>query len=434
MVHRFTNARAVLRAASVTAVLAALPACSDDPVRTAREAERAPENVVAGHAGPQDRKGPAGLDSVFHDMGGRIPGFAGFYMGGDGAVNVMLVDRAQNGLARREVSERLGHTRGRALGHMNVKLVKYDFRRLYAYKQAIDASADDVGLTVSGICEERNRVCIGVRRGGGLEAARSLLARLGIPSDAVDVEEQDPVIARKLLSERFAPVPGGVMISSGCTLGYNAYYQGLRMFVTNSHCTDVFGSAQSPPLPLGQPDWNRIIGYEFNDPPTFPCSYNGRSYACRYSDAASYTYVDSVGYRLGRIARPYYTTISVDPANPEFRIINERAYPYAGETVSFVGRVSGWREGPVSHTCTDVTLHGVTMPNGTPIRLLCQDAIKVASNYGDSGAPMFYRTASATDVYLGGLLHSGTTDGYTWFSAMQNIEFRDNMGDYYTGP
>jgi hypothetical protein len=418
----------------MAAVLATLPACSDDPVRSAREAGRGPVNLMADRAGPEVRKGPVGLDSVFHEMGGRIPGFAGFYIGGDGAVNVMLVDRAQNGQARREVSERLGSTRGRALGHMNVRLAKYDFRQLYAWKEAINASADDVGLTISGICEERNRVCIGVRRGGGLGASRSLLARLGIPSDAVDVEEQDPVLPRKLLTERFAPVPGGVLISSGCTLGYNAYYQGLRMFVTNAHCTDVFGSAQSPPLPLGQPDWDRIIGYEFNDPPTFPCSHNGTTYACRYSDAASYTYVDSVGYRLGRIARPYYTTISVDPANPEFRIINERAYPYSGETVSFVGRASGWQEGPVSFTCMDVTLHGVTAANGLQVRLLCQDGFKAASNYGDSGSPVFYRTSSATDVYLGGLLHSGTTDGYSWFSAMQNIEFRDNLGDYYTGP
>lgn len=434
MLHRFAKAPAVLRAASVMAAFAALSACSDDPVLPVREAERSPENLAAARAAPEDRKGPVGLDGVFHELGGRIPGLAGFYIGEDGAVNVMLVDRAQNGLARREVSELLGRTRGRALGHMNVKLVKYDFRRLYAWKEAIEASADDVGLTTSGICEERNRVCIGVRRGGGLGAARALLARLGIPSDAVAVEERDPVIARKLLTERFAPVPGGVLIATeyGCTLGYNAYYQGLRMFVTAAHCTVEFGSTYGT-YPAAQPAWDRIIGYEFNDPPTFPCTHNGTTYACRYSDAASYTYVDSVGYRLGRIARPYYTTISVDPANPEFRIIGEKAYPYMGETASFVGRVSGWREGPVEFTCENVTLYPITA-NGVQVRLLCQDGFKAPSAEGDSGAPVFYRTSSVTDVYLGGILSSGTTDGYSWFSAMQNIEVNDNLGDYYTGP
>lgn len=431
MLHRFAKASAALRAASVAAALAALSACSDDPALPAREAERSPEDLSAARAAPEGRKGPPGLDGVFHEMGGRIPGFAGFYIG-DGAVNVMLVDRAQNGLARREVSEFLGRTRGRALGHMNVKLVKYDFRQLYAWKEAIDASTGDVGLTLSGICEERNRVCIGVRRGGGVAAARALLARLGIPSDAVDVEEHDPVVPRKLLTERFAPVPGGVMISSGCTLGYNAYYQGLRMFITASHCSETFGVSEF--LPMGQPNWDRIIAYEYNDPPTFPCTHNGATYACRYSDAVSYTYVDSVGYRLGRIARPYYTTISVDPANPEFRIINERAYPYTGETASFVGRVSGWREGVVGSTCVDVTVYQMTAANGLPVRLLCQDSFKALNQSGDSGSPVFYRTASATDVYLGGILHSGDANGNAWFSSMQNIEFRDNLGDAYTGP
>jgi hypothetical protein len=433
MVHRFAQAHTLLRAASAAAALASLAACSDDPVLSARDAASSPENLAAVRAAPQGRKGPVGLDSVFSEIGGRIHGFAGFYLGRDGAVNVMLVDRAQNGLARREVSELLGRTRGRALGHMNVKQAKYDFRQLYAWKEAIAGAAGDVGLTLSGVCEERNQVCISVRRGGGVAAAQALLARLGIPTDAVDVEERDPVTPHALLSDRFSPVPGGVMISSGCTLGYNAYYQGLRLFVTAAHCTETFGTPESG-NPMGQPDWNRIIGYEFNDPPTFACSANGTTYACRYSDAASYTYVDSVGYRLGRIARPYYTTISVDPANPEFVIVGERAYPYSGETLSFVGRVSGWQEGLVGSTCMDVNVYQLTAANGLPVRLLCQDSFKAASQQGDSGSPVFYRTSSATDVYLGGILHSGDADGNSWFSSMQNIEFSDNMGDYYTGP
>jgi hypothetical protein len=218
----------------------------------------------------------------------------------------------------------------------------------------------------------------------------------------------------------------------GCTLGYNAYYQGLRLFVTAAHCTVDFGSTYGT-YPAAQPDWDRIIGYEFNDPPTFPCTHNGATYACRYSDAASYTYVDTVGYRLGRIARPYYASTTVYPTIPEFQIVGEKSYPATGDVVSFVGRVSGWREGTVGQTCMDVTMYQMTAANGLPVRLLCQDSFTAPTQEGDSGAPVFYRI-SDTDVYLGGILHSGDADGNAWFSAMHNIETSDNLGDYYTGP
>ncbi len=257
-----------------------------------------------------------GSDQVFHNMGERVRGFAGFYFDEDGTVNVMLVNRAQNGLAHREVSEFLGRTHGRALGHMKIRQVKYDFRQLYRWKQAIAGAKPDAGLTSLGICEEQNRLCVGVHRGGGLAAARALVARLGIPADAVAIEESEPVQTRKLLTDRFSPVPGGVLISAGCTLGFNALYNGVRVFLTAAHCTHQFGST-SPANVFGQPDHvTREIGLESYDPPTTTCTYNTRSYSCRFSDAAEFTYFDSVAFRLGKIARPYYNTITVDPTYP----------------------------------------------------------------------------------------------------------------------
>lgn len=432
-VNRTTRAHAGLLVPALV-MAAALSGCSDPATPMEGPGLTALGSAAMRRASPAAHDGPIGLDSVFHEIGGRVKGFAGFYADADGTVTVMLVDRAQNGLARREVSDVILRSRGRALGRMKLREVRYDFRTLYGWKQAIDASPTDVGLAISGICEEQNRICIGVRRGGGLAAARSLVAQLGIPSDAVAIEETDPVQARKLLVDMFSPVPGGVVITPGCTLGYNAYGEGYRWLFTAGHCTNAFGDDAAQQTYVAQPSGYRIIGLEFKDPPTFPCAYNSKTYACRYSDAAAFIYHDTVAYRLGRIARPYYTTISVDPANPEFRIIGERAYPYLGELVTYVGRTSGWQEGTVNWTCADITMN-FTAANGATVRLLCQDRFGVNNQGGDSGAPVFYRTSSATDVYLAGIMHGGDGVGNSWYSSMQNIEFRDGFGDFQTtGP
>ncbi|HEX2203736.1 MAG TPA: hypothetical protein VHG91_10575 [Longimicrobium sp.] len=425
----------VLLVAGCSDVPLAAPGSEDPPVSS-----RAP----ARGGTPIQTTGPMGLHKEFYDIAGRVPGFAGVYYDSDGIVNVMLVDRKQNGLARREVSDLMQRTRGRALGHMKVSLVKYDFRQLYRWKEMITGADPGVRLTMIGICEQQNRVCMDVRRGGGLAAGRDLVARLGIPADAVRIEELDPVSPAKLLTDRFSPVPGGVRISildaSFCTIGFNARYFGTPVFLTNSHCTPQFGVNDPPPTnDFGQPFYDRVIGEESYDPATFSCKYTG--YACRYSDAAEVTYYDTVAVRFGVIARPYYNSTTIDPTKPEFRIVGERVYPYAGESVSFVGHVSGWREGPVSYTCHDYALEGVTA-NGRPVLLLCQAVVSVVSQKGDSGAPFFHRILSTTsDVYLGGLLN-GFSGTYTFYSPMRNIEAPyadsaggDGFGDYQTtGP
>lgn len=363
---------------------------------------------------------------MFHDIGGRIPGFAGFYFDADGTVNVMLVDLKQNGLARREVSELLERTRGRALGHMKVKQVKYNFRQLYRWKELITGAPQESGFTTIGICEKENRVCMSVHRGGGLALARDLVSRLGIPSDAISIEEGDPVTPAKLLTEVFSPVPGGVRVSPrGCTLGFNALYGTQRVFVTAAHCTDVFGST-APASLFGQPNAFRRIGVESYDPPTFPCTVNGVTYSCRRSDAAEVQYHDTVAVRLGRIARPYFNSTTVDPNNPEFRIIGERQFPYVGETVSFVGQISGWREGPVSGICLDLKTE--IIENDRNVLLKCQTQIDVAAQDGDSGAPTFHRSSYPGDVYLAGILNS-RREGRSYYSPMQNIEKGDTIGD-----
>jgi hypothetical protein len=140
--------------------------------------------------------GPLGADRVYYEIAGRVPGFAGFYFDRDGTTNILLVDPARSEQARLEVAEYLQRGHGKALGQVRIVPVRYDFRQLYAWRTAILQAIAEANLgpanTSIGICEHENRVCLGARRGGGLGILRDVIARLGIPDDAVRITEEDP--------------------------------------------------------------------------------------------------------------------------------------------------------------------------------------------------------------------------------------------------
>lgn len=59
------------------------------PVRSDPPAPLIPGTLRSKPAPPT---GPMGLDSVFHEIAGRVPGFAGFYADTDGTIVLLLVD------------------------------------------------------------------------------------------------------------------------------------------------------------------------------------------------------------------------------------------------------------------------------------------------------------------------------------------------------
>lgn len=364
--------------------------------------------------------GPLGLDREFHEIAGRIPGFAGFYLDPDGTMNVLLVDRTKGEQARAEARQFLEQQHGMLLGPTRVVDARYSFRQLYAWRTKIANANLASAMTGLGICEEKNQVCVGARRGGGLNVIRDVLARLGIPEDAVTVVERDPIQPMKTLIDRFNPVPAGVVIDDICTLGFNAYSGLKRVLVTAAHCTIEFGSRE-PADVFGQPDdGNRRIGVESYDPPMFACAGYTR---CRYSDAAEITYYDSVSWRHGRIARPYPASTTIDPVRPEFIITGEGGRPLRGQRLSRVGITTGLKSGYVQDTCFD---HESPSSQG-PIMLLCQSSIEVEIQPGDSGGPVFAILGNEAVLY--GIAHTGGDLGM-WFSSIENIQFYDGFGDY----
>jgi hypothetical protein len=85
-----------------------------------------------------------------------------------------------------------------------------------------------------------------------------------------------------------------------------------------------------------------------------------------------------------------------------------------GQTVSKVGRTSGWTRGRVTNRCLDVAI------KGTNIVQLCQDIVSARAGGGDSGSPVFKGNDSVTLV---GVLWGGNESGTQFvYSPMANIE------------
>ncbi len=68
--------------------------------------------------------------------------------------------------------------------------VAYNFRQLYDWKATFFVSPPRVGLTAAGVCEELNRVCVGIEPGRPIAKAYEKADLLGIPRAALVVHEQ----------------------------------------------------------------------------------------------------------------------------------------------------------------------------------------------------------------------------------------------------
>jgi hypothetical protein len=267
--------------------------------------------------------------------------------------------------------------------------------------------------------EARNRVTIGVERGTSMAQVRSAVARLGVPSGAVVVEEVEPVRFAATLRDRVRPVVGSLQINFPgflCTLGFNATRNGQRSFITNSHCTNVQGGVES--TPYWQPTQGVAptqIATEVADPAYTTgggCPIGRR---CRRSDASRARYASGTTSTLGRIARTSGANNGSLTITGNFSITGEGSAS-VGQTVHKIGRTTGWTRGSVSNTCVNVNL------SGTNISQLCQTFVPAGVGSGDSGSPVFRRVGTGSNVTLVGILWGGSGSSLYVFSPISNIE------------
>jgi hypothetical protein len=301
-----------------------------------------------------------------------------------------------------------------------VRRADYDWASLERWQgRATGAALAMRGAVWVDADEARNRVTIGVERGTPAAELQSAVARLGVPSAAVLVEEVEPVKLAATLRDRVRPVVGGLQINFPgflCTHGFNATRSGQRSFITNSHCTNTQGGSEG--TPYWQPSQTVApaqIATEVADPAYTTGGGCPSGRRCRRSDASRARYASGTTSTLGRIARTSGANNGSITITGNFNITAEGAAS-VGQTVHKIGRTTGWTRGSVSGTCVNVN---VFMSN---ITQLCQTFVSAGVGGGDSGSPVFRRQGSTSNVTLVGILWGGSGSSLYVFSPISNIE------------
>jgi hypothetical protein len=148
-------------------------------------------------------------DDEFVEICRTVPGFGGMFFDRDGILNVYLTDRSQEEHAKAVVRAVLEAKRGglprrpkdhqdRSMfrpvlrwDHVKILQGQYSFDQLVSWKRHLSSKMALEGWTRIDADESVNRVVLGIEPGIPDEPFRNLVSNLGIPNDAVVIEEQE---------------------------------------------------------------------------------------------------------------------------------------------------------------------------------------------------------------------------------------------------
>jgi len=361
---------------------------------------------------PQYKYGKGGeeetLDDAFAEVAKMAPGFGGMFLDAEnenvlyvymletapGEINLERGEISQERVAIEAAIEKVFGREVIPVGGIRVLQGKYSFLQLKEWYDRMWVPLLELpGVVFTDIDEAKNRLAIGMETLGMQSQVESLLAGLGIPLEAVNIEETKPVEFE--LRNRRRPLVGGLQINFSnwiCTLGVIATRQGVQGFVTNSHCTNTQGGVEGTVYhqPSASGTTNRV-GLEIADPRYFtgwPCPSGRR---CRYSDSAFVRVPHPSGpatsVNKGYIARTNYGSYTWNGIS-KYRITSEllTGSPLVGTPVTKVGRTTGRTSGTVTRACVSINVLN------TNITLLCQNQASYSSAAGDSGSPVFQIT------------------------------------------
>ena len=108
----------------------------------------------------------------------------------------------------------------------------------------------------------------------------------------------------------------------------------------------------------------------------------------------------------------FFESRDISETQPVFRIVDSAPLPALGTEIFKTGRTTGVTSGELVGTCVDVVINapaGIVDDQGQPIQhfLPCQAVGTYRSQAGDSGGPVFIRTApDSDDVFFLGLNHA----------------------------
>ena len=391
-------------------------------------------------AAPPDKL-PETMDDKLAKVAERVPAFGGMFYDDNGDLNIYLTNPKAKGLATAALKNVFGRSledshpsksrrfEGKPklkVGEFKAVPAKFSIGELTKWKKSASNTFALKEAVFIDLDEASNRLTVGISTPKAKQAIEDILTSEGIPLDAVNIVEAEPVYAltHSLRSEH-RPTKGGIETQftngsgrSTCTLGFNAYRSGVRGFVTNSHCTQTRGGTEGT---LYYQASSNLAGYEYADPGYFTsiwfweCPWFKR---CRYSDAAFVRYYSSDTSSLGKIARTTgwnNMSLAINSTSPELTITGEQHTNIVNSYLDKIGRTTGWTYGKVISTCGDYNV------SGSDVHMKCQDKVKRAgtkmSGPGDSGSPVFVWHGST--VTLAGILWGG------------NRVYSDNTGDEF---
>ena len=363
-------------------------------------------------------------------IGEEVPGFAGIYYDDD---NNLVVNMAVSELQTASVSnvraalvkefgqEVFGTVETLSSQSVEPSLttqeVKYSFEDLTNFLEKFEREIQEAGINIIDIDEKANEIYLGVENEAIAKKIREAVIRFNIPQDAVTVAvEEAPTPMATTLSSKVRPTQGGIQVS-GCTLSFNAIYDGIKGFITNSHCTNKLGQIDRKDFYQG----GEKIGYEGLDP-----KFNGsggffchHAVNCRYSDSAFVYYFNGNIAGLGKLARiSNNSRREITPLNP-WPIYGKRTNNdqlFIGRVMTKLGATTGITTGKILRTCYK------TGQKGTTKKFVCQWQVGANADPGDSGSPVY--TIEGSGVRLSGI-EWGSLDEpkqYYVFSPISGIE------------
>lgn len=429
-------------------------ACDPDQATKSQSGERLQVPAVLEARMPQVARAE---EAEFHELASLAPSSAGFVLDSLGDIVVFMRDTldataGRRGIAAIQSSGRIRQNRQR-LPRVIVRRADYTFGELVA---ARDLLFDSVftqmpGLSSLDLDEARNRVTIGVdpRAYGAtrVNVVRQAL-RLGIDTTLLWFRQYAPMRTRSgtsfvrnamllsgtYLTSTYDTLIGGVTVRTDhaaaqgggpgdCTLGFTAYYNGYRAFVTATHCTTVWGA---PDNTIASQATTRRVGVEAIDPNKYHCGLNW----CRASDASLFRIDDSIPSIRGLIARTTFRnggggnggsgSLAIDLVRPTFIVSGAGTTLAVGMELQRMGRTSGWVFGNITNTCVDHHYDGAETGLLTVYTLVCGYQAAMENLGGDSGGPLF-RWAGGDSVTLEGTVVGDLTTQDEVFSKFSRI-------------
>lgn len=362
-------------------------------------------------------------DDVYASVARKeVPGFAGFYLLDDGTPVIRLTDPAQSGAAldflATELKDMQQGAHAEAFPEPVIMDARYDFAELKQWADSLDTLLDRDGMYTLDVDEVENRVHMGVRDEEAIRAVREHAEKAGVPQEALAVDVQAAPEERQTVQGWANPLIGGHQISNGaglCTLGFNAWWNGGWIFVTNSHCTPRYFASDGGTIWQPTAVAGNQVGWEVRDRGRYACNgWISFFITCRRADAA---YIRNNGWRgvgQGQIARTPWNMGAPGGLNVigAFDIVSR----YSGATpvgmwLDKTGRTSGSTYGRVTNSCVSIG------------SLRCQDISTVWSQPGDSGSPIHF-WIGGNQTRLQGILWGGPSGNWnvTYSSRLSGIE------------